>query len=94
MVKATVPYGKNKGVHKGRVAIRMTGNFNVQSGLAGAVTVQGISHKYCRVQQRADGYGYVWQTTQSEPPKTRTSTASRSAPCLTALKAGVSRSNI
>ena len=94
MVKATVLSGKNKGVHKGRVAIRMTGNFNVQSGLAGAVTVQGISHKYCRVQQRADGYGYVWQTTQSEPPKSRASTALRSAPFLTALTDGVSRSNI
>jgi hypothetical protein len=105
MVKATVPSGKNKGTHKGRVAIRMTGNFNVQSGLAGAVTVQGISHKHCRVMQRADGYGYVWQTTQLEQPKARASTgedfssarfalriASRSAPFLTALKDGVSRS--
>jgi hypothetical protein len=55
--------------------------------------------------QRADGYGYVWQTTQLEQPKARASTgedfssarfalriASRSAPFLTALKDGVSRS--
>jgi hypothetical protein len=72
----------------------MTGNFNVQSGLAGAGTVQGISHKHCRVLQRADGYGYVWQATQIEQPKARASTASRSAPFLTALKDGVSRSNL
>ncbi|MFD2274148.1 hypothetical protein ACFS07_32595 [Undibacterium arcticum] len=42
----------------------MTGNFNIQTGIAGAATVQGISHKHCRIVQRADGYGYVWQTTQ------------------------------
>ncbi len=94
MVVATVPSGKNKGVHKGRVAIRMTGNFNVPPGLAEAVTMQGISHKHCRVLQRADGYGYVWQTTQIEPSTARASTASRSATFLTALKDGVSRSKI
>jgi 5-methylcytosine-specific restriction endonuclease McrA len=94
MVVATVPSGKNKGVHKGRVAIRMTGNFNVQPGLARAVTVQGISHKQCRVLQRADGYGYVWQATQIKQSTARASTASRSAPFLTALKDGVSRSKI
>ena len=94
MVMAIVPTGKNQGVHKGRVAIRMTGNFNVQSGIAGAATVQGISHKHCRILQRADGYGYVWQTTQIEQPKARAATASRSAPFLTVLKDGVSRSKI
>lgn len=63
MVVATVPVGKNKGMHKGRVAIRMTGNFNVQSGIAGVPPVQGISHRYCCVIQRADGFGYTWQDT-------------------------------
>ena len=92
MVQATVPAGKNKGTHKGRVAIRMTGNFNIQPGIADATTVQGISHKHCRVLQRADGYGYAWQTTQIEQAKARAATASRSAPFLTALKDGVSRS--
>lgn len=62
MVLATVPSGKNKGVHKGRVAIRMTGNFNIQAGLSGVPAVQGISYKHCRVLQRADGYGYAWQS--------------------------------
>ena len=94
MVTATVPAGKNKGVHKGRVAVRMTGNFNIQSGIPGAPTVQGISYKHCRVVQRADGYGYVWQATPIEPPQARAATASRSAPFLTALKDGVSRSKI
>ena len=94
MVLATVPAGKKKGVYRGRVAIRMTGNFNIQPGTAGAATVQGISHKHCRVLQRADGYGYAWQTTQLEQPTARATTASRSAPFLTALKDGVSRSKI
>lgn len=54
-VRADVPTGKKAGVHIGRVAIRATGSFNIQT--PGAV-VQGISHKYCRVIQRGDGYGY------------------------------------
>lgn len=94
MVVATVPAGKRQGVHKGRVAVRMTGNFNIQSGLAGAVTVQGIAHRHCRLLQRADGYGYVWQPTQIEQQTARATTASRSVPFLTALKDGVSRSKI
>jgi 5-methylcytosine-specific restriction endonuclease McrA len=94
MVRATVPAGKNKGVYTGRVAIRITGNFNIQLGAAGAAPVQGISHKHCRVLQRADGYGYIWQTTPVEQPTARGATASRSAPFLTALKDGVSRRKI
>ena len=91
MVLATVPSGKNKGVHKGRVAIRMTGNFNIQAGLAGVPAVQGISYKHCRVLQRADGFGYTWQDTFNQPME-KAATASRSAPFLTALTDGVSRS--
>ena len=56
MVIARVPSGKKTGIHTGRVAVRATGSFNVQTrhGL-----VQGISHRHCRVIQRADGYGYL-----------------------------------
>lgn len=93
MVEARVPAGKYQGVHKGRVAIRMTGNFNVQSGLAGVPAVQGISYKHCRVLQRVDGYGYTWLG-HFQQPKDKAATATRSAPFLTALKDGVSRSNI
>ena len=57
MVIANVPKGVKAGIHKGRVAIRLTGHFNIQPG-SGAATVQGISHKHCRITQRADGYGY------------------------------------
>lgn len=55
MVKANVTKGKKIGQYHGRVAVRATGFFNIQSpdGVA-----QGISHKFCKIVQRADGYGY------------------------------------
>ena len=55
LVKAIVPTGKKVGTHIGRVAVRATGSFNIQtrSGM-----VQGISHKHCKQLQRGDGYGY------------------------------------
>jgi 5-methylcytosine-specific restriction endonuclease McrA len=92
MVTANVPKGKKAGVHKGRVAIRLSGFFNIQTGISGAATVQGISHKDCRIIQRADGYGYAWPKQPIQQPKAKATTAARSAPFLTALKDGVSRS--
>ncbi|VVE34649.1 hypothetical protein PTE30175_03737 [Pandoraea terrae] len=61
MVLATVPNGKKAGTYQGRVAIRQTGSFNIQSGKPGVPTVQGISQKHCKVLQRGDGYGYACQ---------------------------------
>jgi len=55
MVKATVTKGKKIGVYSGRVAVRATGNFNIQ---AATEVIQGISHRYCKIVQRGDGYGY------------------------------------
>ena len=55
MVKAIVPTGKKAGTHTGRVAVRKTGSFNIQTEQG---AVQGISHNYCTVIQRGDGYGY------------------------------------
>lgn len=57
-VRAEVPKGKKAGVHIGRVAVRQTGSFNVQRP---GKTIEGISHRYCQVLQRADGYGYSYQ---------------------------------
>ncbi len=59
IVRATVPTGKRQGVHVGRVAVRASGSFNVQT--AGG-TVQGVSHRHCRIVQRGDGYGYALDT--------------------------------
>ena len=55
MVKAIVTKGKRIGTYAGRVAVRASGSFNIQAknGL-----VQGIGYAYCKVVQRADGYGY------------------------------------
>ncbi len=89
--RADLPSGK--GIHKGRVALRMTGNFNIQTGIAHALTVRGFSQKHCSVIQRADGYGYVWQKA-IQLSNLRAPSASRSAPALPAVNAGVSRSNI
>ena len=55
LVKAEVPTGKKAGVYTGRVAIRKTGSFNIQTP---DQIIQGISWKYCRIIQRGDGYGY------------------------------------
>nr|WP_298059999.1 RNA-guided endonuclease IscB [uncultured Halomonas sp.] len=55
MVRAMVPTGKKAGTYTGRVAIRKTGSFNIQTEHG---AVQGISHKYCTLIQRGDGYGY------------------------------------
>lgn len=58
MVRATVLIGKKAGIHVGRVAVRATGSFNIQTTSG---VVQGVSHKHCRIVSRADGYGYSFQ---------------------------------
>jgi len=55
-VIAQVLSGKKKGRYIGRVAIRASGYFNIQT-VSGVI--QGISSKYCRLMQRADGYHYL-----------------------------------
>jgi len=55
MVRAVVPTGKKQGIYVGRVAVRKTGSFNIQTSTG---PVQGISHRYCRIIQRSDGYNY------------------------------------
>lgn len=55
MVRAVVPKGKHVGVHVGRVAVRATGSFNIQQ--PGKV-LQHISHRYCRIIARSDGYAF------------------------------------
>ena len=66
VVVATVPTGKKTGTHIGRVAVRASGSFNIQTG---SVVVQGIGHKHCRLIQRADGYGYAWLATVGKTEK-------------------------
>lgn len=59
MVKAFVPKGKKQGRYFGRVAIRQSGSFNIQTREG---TVQGISWRYCKRLCLNDGYGYAWQS--------------------------------
>jgi hypothetical protein len=56
LVLADVPVGKKQGRYLGRVAVRSTGSFNIQTG---SLTVQGISWRRCKVVQRDDGYAYT-----------------------------------
>jgi 5-methylcytosine-specific restriction endonuclease McrA len=55
MVRACIPSGKKAGTHVGRVAVRATGSFNVQT-LTGVV--QGVNARHCTILHRSDGYGY------------------------------------
>ncbi len=54
-VRAIVPIGKKAGVHIGRVAVRASGSFNIQTAHG---TIQGINANFCRLVQRGDGYSY------------------------------------
>ena len=55
IVRASIAKGKKAGVHIGRVAVRASGSFDIQTR---TTTVQGIGYKNCRLIQRADGYNY------------------------------------
>lgn len=90
MVIANVPKGKKVGCHKGRVAVRATGSFNIQTGTQ---VIQGISHKHCKVTQRADGYGYSYVINQDSKPTEKQGRASHGALSLPHLKEWVSRAN-
>ena len=88
-VKATVTTGTKRGAYSGRIAIRASGSFNIQTSHG---LVQGIAHRHCKVVQRADGYGYstVAKTDATgAPPKA--GTLARSVLYLPGLNAGVSR---
>jgi hypothetical protein len=54
-VRAMVPTGKKAGTWIGRVAVRSTGSFNIQTGTD---TVQGIAARCCTLLQRGNGYRY------------------------------------
>lgn len=58
VIKATIPKGKYKGVHIGAVACRKTGYFDIKNK-EGVRIAQGISHKYCNILSRVDGYEYT-----------------------------------
>ena len=65
MVRAVVSTGKKTGTHIGRVAVRATGSFNIQTPTG---VLQGINAKYCKLLSRADGYSYSQQKGGASSP--------------------------
>jgi hypothetical protein len=80
MVRAVLDKGVHVGTWVGRVAVRASGSFNIQTS---AGVRQGIGWKVCRMLQRADGYGYSLTPTNKK--------GAASSPCL---KAGVSTASV
>ena len=58
IVRADIPRGKDKGAHVGRVAVRSSRGFKVTT--AGG-TVDGVSHRYCRLIERGNGWSFITQ---------------------------------
>jgi 5-methylcytosine-specific restriction endonuclease McrA len=56
LVKAIVTKGKKIGTYFGRVGVRLSGNFCIDTSTG---KVDGLSYKYCRNVQRSDGYSYL-----------------------------------
>jgi len=88
MVKAVVPKGLKAGTHTGRLAIRASGSFNIQTS---AGVVQGIRHKHCQMLQRADGFGYFQQPKIENKKGASQGCLTGTALSLPALKDRVSR---
>ncbi|MCL5995653.1 MAG: RNA-guided endonuclease IscB [Chloroflexi bacterium] len=55
LVTAVVPSGRKAGAHAGRVAVRTSGYFNIQTPMG---VIQGISWRWCNLLHRSDGYAY------------------------------------
>ena len=55
IVKAIVPFGLKQGEYLGKVAVRSSGYFDIQTKTQ---VIQGIGYKYCHIVQRSDGYSY------------------------------------
>jgi hypothetical protein len=57
IVKSVVTTGQKIGQYIGRIAVRSSGSFNISTKMG---LVQGISHKYCEIIHRKDGYNYQY----------------------------------
>jgi hypothetical protein len=56
VIKAVVPKGKKQGTYLGRVAVRVSGRFDISTN---SKLVEGISYRYCQIIQHSDGYTYA-----------------------------------
>jgi hypothetical protein len=66
MVRAVVLTGKHAGAHIGRVAVRASKSFNIQTKSG---TMQGISAMRCVMLSRADGYGCAIAKAPASSPR-------------------------
>ena len=58
IVKAVVPFGSKQGEYLGKVAVRSSGSFDIQTKTQ---VIQGVGYKYCHIVQRSDGYSYYYK---------------------------------
>jgi 5-methylcytosine-specific restriction endonuclease McrA len=65
LVRAVVPQGARRGTHVGRVAVKASGYFTIQTKTG---KVPDVAHRYCQVQQRTDGYSYQFGARLSPSP--------------------------
>lgn len=88
MVYANIPKGVKSGAYVGRVAVRASGYFNIQT--AQHNVIQGVSHRHCKLIQKADGYGYSIVALKNKESG-NLGHASRAALSIPGMNAGVSR---
>ncbi|MEO6887508.1 MAG: RNA-guided endonuclease IscB [Ktedonobacteraceae bacterium] len=65
LVRAVVPQGARRGTHVGRVAVKASGYFTIQTTTG---KVADVAHRSCHMQQRLDGYSYRMGARLSPPP--------------------------
>ena len=65
LIRAQVSTGKKQGRYVGRVLVRASGSFDIQTQQG---RVQGISHRFCMPIHRSDGYSYAKGATYADAP--------------------------
>ena len=66
MVRAIIPaHLNNAGIHVGRMSAKAKGGFTITTAQG---TITDVGKNYCRVLQRADGYGYLQQFARGRAP--------------------------
>ena len=88
VVRAEVIKGKKIGSYFGKVAIRASGSFNITTKTG---VIQGVSHQCCKLVQRADGYGYLFN--QDSLLSREKGFVKQAALSLPAMNGEVSRAN-
>ena len=67
LVRVDIPSGRYQGRFNGRVAVRMSGYFDIKNS-TGKRIAQGITHKYINIIQRSDGWAYEKKLIERKTP--------------------------